>query len=152
MEKLEDDLNETLKTEDDAKTIKRVIKYLKDESLPTKVADTTNKVDKEMELHDLDTRAKKEVRMNEFKRKLSVLAETPLNSERSNPFAFTSEEEKKFESPLHKEGADLTDIGAKMKSTVDEIDANKADKEEKLNKLIASMGARDLDDDPTMGE
>lgn len=151
MEKLEDDLKETLKTEDDAKTIKRVIKYLKDESLPTKVADTTNKVDTEMVLNDLDTRAEKERRWTGLTGKLSVVADTPLNSKRSNPFAFTSEEEKKFERPLHKEGADLTDIEAKVKSTVYEIDANKADKEEKLNKLIASMGARDLDD-PTMGE
>ena len=151
MGNLEDDLKETLKTEDDAKTIKRVIKYLKDESLPTKVADTTNKVDKEMVLNDLDNRAKKEVRMNEFKRKLSVLAETPLNSERSNPFAFTGEEEKKFESPLHKERADLTDIEDKTKYILDKIDDDKARKEEKLNKLIDRMGARDLDD-PTMGE
>lgn len=150
MEKLEDDLKETLKTEDDAKTIKRVIKYLKDESLPTKVADTTNKVDKEMELHDLDTRAKKEVRMNEFKRKLSVLAETPLNSERSNPFAFTSEEEKKFESPLNPKGADLTDIEDKTKSIVDKIDDRTVRKKEKVNELIDRM-ARGLDD-PTMGE
>ena len=150
MEKLEDDLKETLKTEDDAKTIKRVIKYLKDESLPTKVADTTNKVDKEMVLNDLDNRAKKEVRMNEFKRKLSVLAETPLNSERSNPFAFTSEEEKKFERPLHKEGADLTDIEDKTKSIVDKIDDRTVRKKEKVNELIDRM-ARGLDD-PTMGE
>ena len=150
MEKLEDDLKETLKTEDDAKTIKRVIKYLKDESLPTKVADTTNKVDTEMVLNDLDNRAKKEVRMNEFKRKLSVLAETPLNSERSNPFAFTSEEEKKFESPLHKEGADLTDIEDKTKSIVDKIDDRTVRKKEKVNELIDRM-ARGLDD-PTMGE
>ena len=150
MEKLEDDLKETLKTEDDAKTIKRVIKYLKDESLPTKVADTTNKVDKEMVLNDLDNRAKKEVQMNEFKRKLSVLAETPLNSERSNPFAFTSEEEKKFERPLHKEGADLTDIEDKTKSIVDKIDDRTVRKKEKVNELIDRM-ARGLDD-PTMGE
>lgn len=151
MGKLEDDLQKTLKTEDDAKTVKRVIKHLKDESLPTKLADTTNKVDKERVLNYLNARAEKEIRMNGLKGKLSDLAETPLNSENSNTNELTSEVCKISERKLHKEGADLTDIEAKVKSTVDEIDANKAHKEEKLNKLIDRMGARDLDD-PTMGE
>lgn len=152
MGKLEDDLEEAGTKADYAETIKRVIKHLKDKSLPKKLADTTNKVDKERELHDLEKRTKQEIQWKTLPEELSVVADTPLNSERSNPFAFTSEEEKKFERPLHKEGADLTDIEAKVKSTVYEIDAKKADKEEKLNKLIGSMGARDLDDDPTMGE
>ena len=151
MEKLEDDLQKTLKTEDDAKTIKRVIKHLKDESLPTKLADTTSKVDKERVLNYLNARAEKVIRMTGLKGKLSDLAETPLNSEKSNINELTSEVCKISERKLHKEGADLTDIEAKVKSTVDEIDANKARKEEKLNKLIDRMGARDLDD-PTMGE
>ena len=151
MEKLEDDLKETLKTEDDAKTIKRVIKYLKDESLPTKVADTTNKVDTEMVLNDLDTRAEQERRWTGLTGKLSDLAETPLNSGHSNTNEFTSEEDKIFERPLDKEGADLTDIEDKTKSIVDKIDDRTVRKKEKLNKLIASMGARDLDE-PTMGE
>ena len=151
MEKLEDDLKETLKTEDDAKTIKRVIKYLKDESLPTKVADTTNKVDTEMVLNDLDTRAEQERRWTGLTGKLSDLAETPLNSGYSNTNEFTSEEDKIFERPLHKEGADLTDIEDKTKSIVDKIDDRTVRKKEKVNELIDRM-ARGLDDDPTMGE
>ena len=151
MEKLEDDLKETLKTEDDAKTIKRVIKYLKDESLPTKVADTTNKVDTEMVLNDLDTRAEQERRWTGLTGKLSDLAETPLNSGHSNTNEFTSEESKIFERPLHKEGADLTDIEDKTKSIVDKIDDRTVRKKEKVNELIDRM-ARGLDDDPTMGE
>lgn len=151
MEKLEDDLKETLKTEDDAKTIKRVIKYLKDESLPTKVADTTNKVDTEMVLNDLDTRAEQERRWTGLTGKLSDLAETPLNSGHSNTNEFTSEEDKIFERPLHKEGADLTDIEDKTKSIVDKIDDRTVRKKEKVNELIDRM-ARGLDDDPTMGE
>ena len=150
MEKLEDDLKETLKTEDDAKTIKRVIKYLKDESLPTKVADTTNKVDTEMVLNDLDTRAEQEGRWTGLTGKLSDLAETPLNSGHSNTNEFTSEEDKIFERPLHKEGADLTDIEDKTKSIVDKIDDRTVRKKEKVNELIDRM-ARGLDD-PTMGE
>ncbi len=150
MEKLEDDLKETLKTEDDAKTIKRVIKYLKDESLPTKVADTTNKVDTEMVLNDLDTRAEQERRWTGLTGKLSDLAETPLNSGYSNTNEFTSEEDKIFERPLHKEGADLTDIEDKTKSIVDKIDDRTVRKKEKVNELIDRM-ARGLDD-PTMGE
>lgn len=150
MEKLEDDLKETLKTEDDAKTIKRVIKYLKDESLPTKVADTTNKVDTEMVLNDLDTRAEQERRWTGLTGKLSDLAETPLNSGHSNTNEFTSEEDKIFERPLHKEGADLTDIEDKTKSIVDKIDDRTVRKKEKVNELIDRM-ARGLDD-PTMGE
>lgn len=151
MEKLEDDLKETLKTEDDAKTIKRVINHLKNESLPTKVADTTNKVDTEMVLNDLDTRAEKERRWTGLTGKLSDLAETPLNSGHSNTNEFTSEESKIFERPLHKEGADLTDIEDKTKSIVDKIDDRTVRKKEKVNELIDRM-ARGLDDDPTMGE
>lgn len=151
MGKLEDDLQKTLKTEDDAKTVKRVIKHLKDESLPTKLADTTSKVDKERVLNYLNARAEKEIRMNGLKGKLSDLAETPLNSKNLNTNELTSEVCKISERKLHKEGAELTDIEVKTKAIVDEIDADKARKEEKLNKLIDRMGARDLDD-PTMGE
>ena len=151
MGKLEDDLQKTLKTEDDAKTIKGVINYLKDESLFTKLADTTNKVDKERVLNYLNDRAEKEIRMNALKGKLSDLADTPLNSKNLNTNELTSEVCKISERKLHKEGADLTDIEAKTKAVVDEIDAKKARKEEELNKFIDRMGARDLDD-PTMGE
>ena len=151
MGKLEDDLQKTLKTEDDAKTIKRVIKYLKDESLPTKVADTTNKVDTEMVLNDLDTRAEQERRWTGLTGKLSDLAETPLNSKNLNTNELTSEVCKISERKLHKEGADLTDIEDKTKSIVDKIDDRTVRKKEKVNELIDRM-ARGLDDDPTMGE
>lgn len=151
MGKLEDDLQKTLKAEDDAKAIKRVIKHLKDESLPTKMADTTNKVDKERVLDYLNDRAEKEIRMNGLKGKLSDLAETPLNSENPNANELTHGIHEVSEQKLHRDGVDLADIETKTKTVVDEIDADKARKEEKLNKLIDRMGARDLDD-PTMGE